>query len=74
MKGSGKYICDVNIQYRVFKQSVSTKTHMCSVDTNMDHSDAMVQSKHNGTANGEYRISDSHQKYREWAKNVVFKL
>ena len=45
-----------------FQAVFATKTQMWSVDTNMDPAAAIVQSKRDGEANGEYRISDSYQK------------
>ena len=61
-----------------FQAVFATKTQMWSLDTNMDPSAAIllpiVQSKRDGEANEEYRISDLYQKWRESAKNVVFKL
>ena len=57
-----------------FQAVFATKTQMWSVDTNMDPAAAIVQSKRDGEANEEYRISDLYQKWRESAKNVVLKL
>ena len=51
-----------------FQAVFATKTQMWSVDTNMDPSAAIVQSKRDGEANEEYRISDLYQKWRKLKK------
>ena len=56
-----------------FQAVFATNTQMWTVDTNMDPSAAIVQSKRDGEANEEYRISDLYQKWRKSARNVVFK-